>query len=287
MRRIRWELLAGLSVGLGLGLAYAWGLAPAPLAGSAPSQLRADFKDAYRGAVASAYVATGDLQRARARLDLLKEADPEQALVAQAQRALSAGLPFDHAQELARLASDLQAGISSVIPAQTASLPTARASPLPSPAATLDLTSTAAVLTASPRAPRPSPALPSADLTATKTQAPPPSPSAAFKRVGTREVCDPSLPPGLLQVIVLGRTGDPLPGIEITITWSGGEERFFTGLQPEIGMGYADFVMSLDNSYALQVARIGTPVTGIRAPSCSGTGGITYVGGLELTFQEP
>jgi hypothetical protein len=78
-----------------------------------------------------------------------------------------------------------------------------------------------------------------------------------------------------------------LPGIEITITWSGGEERFFTGLQPEIGMGYADFVMSLDNSYALQVARIGTPVTGIRAPSCSGTGGITYVGGLELTFQEP
>jgi hypothetical protein len=114
-----------------------------------------------------------------------------------------------------------------------------------------------------------------------------PSPSAAFKRVGTQDVCDPSLPAGLLQIIVLDRTGDPFPGIEITITWHGGEERFFTGLQPELGHGYADFVMSLDTSYSLQVARIGAPVTGIRAPSCPGTGGNTYIGGLELTFQEP
>jgi len=78
-----------------------------------------------------------------------------------------------------------------------------------------------------------------------------------------------------------------LPGIELTITWSGGEERFFTGLQPEFGLGYADFEMSLDASYALQVARIGAPVMGIRAPSCPGTGGTSYLGGLELTFQEP
>jgi hypothetical protein len=105
--------------------------------------------------------------------------------------------------------------------------------------------------------------------------------------VGTRDVCDPSLPVGLLQVNVLDPTGDPLPGIEITITWNGGEERFFTGLQPEVGIGYADFVMSLDTSYALQVARLGAPVTGIRAPSCPGPGGSTFFGGLELTFQEP
>jgi hypothetical protein len=124
-------------------------------------------------------------------------------------------------------------------------------------------------------------------VTAIPTQLPPPSPSAPFKRLGTRDVCDPSLPPGLLQVIVLDRTGDPLPGVEITITWSGGEERFFTGLQLEFGMGYADFQMSLDTSYAVQVARMGTPVTGVTAPSCPGTGGNTYVGGLELTFQAP
>jgi hypothetical protein len=88
-------------------------------------------------------------------------------------------------------------------------------------------------------------------------------------------------------VIVLDRTGTPFPGIEITITWSGGEERFFTGLKPELSLGYADYVMSLDTSYALQVARIGAPVTGIRAPSCPSTGGSAYIGGLELTFQEP
>ena len=95
------------------------------------------------------------------------------------------------------------------------------------------------------------------------------------------------MPASLLQIIVLDRTGKPFPGVEITITWNGGAERFFTGLQPELGMGYADFVMSLDTSYALQVARMGAPITGIRAPSCPGTGGTSYVGGLELTFQEP
>ena len=95
------------------------------------------------------------------------------------------------------------------------------------------------------------------------------------------------MPAGLLQVIVLDRTAAPFPGIEITITWNGGEERFFTGLQPEISIGYADFLMSLNTSYAVQVARIGAPVTGIGAPSCPGSGGSTFIGGLELTFQEP
>lgn len=288
MKGFRWERLVGLLVGLGVGLAYAWVFAPPQLTGSAPSQLRADFKDTYRGAIASAYSATGDLQRAKARLNLLREADPEQALVAQAQRALSAGLPFDHAQDLARLASDLQAGKSSIVPPQSTSLPSVVPSPLPGPAATLDLTSTAAILTGSPQASQSSTAPPSPDMTLSPTRTPPPSPSAPFKRVSTRAVCDPSLPAGLLQVIVLDRTGDPLPGIEVTVTWSGGEERFFTGLQPEVGLGYADFLMSLETSYALQVARLGAPVTGIRAPSCTGTQqGNSFIGGLELTFQVP
>jgi hypothetical protein len=51
-------------------------------------------------------------------LALLRDADPVQALTAQAQRALSAGLPFEQAQELALLASDLQAGVSS-LPSRT------------------------------------------------------------------------------------------------------------------------------------------------------------------------
>jgi hypothetical protein len=217
----------------------------------------------------------------------LQEPDPQQALVAQAQRALSAGLPFDHAQDLARLASDLQAGNSSITPAQSALLPPVSPTPFPSPAATLDLTSTAAILTASPQAPQTSPALPSPGVTPSPTRTAMPSPSAPFRRISTRVVCETSMPAGLLQVIVLDRTGAPLPGIEITITWNGGEERFFTGLQPEISIGYADFLMSLNTSYAVQVARIGAPVTGIGAPSCPGSGGSTFIGGLELTFREP
>lgn len=287
MKRLHWEWPVCLTVGIALGLGYAWALAPAPLIGSAPGQLRADFKDAYRDAVASAYAVTGDLARARARLGLLNDPDAQEALVAQAQRALSSGQPFEHAQDLARLASDLQAGRSSVSAVQPSAPPAAEASATPRPTATLDQTSTAAVMTASPQALEPLPALTEVGTTPSPTRTPPPSPAAPFKQVGSKVVCDAALPTGLLQIIVLDRSGNPYPGIEITITWNGGEERFFTGLQPELGMGYADFVMAPDTLYAIQLARIGAPVTGIQSPACSGPGDTSYVGGLELTFQEP
>jgi len=287
VKTLRWEWLPCLAIGIGLGLAYAWIVAPAPLAGSSPNQLRPDFKDAYRGAVASAYAATGDLQRAKARLELLKEPQPEQGLVAQAQRALSAGLPFDHAQDLARLASDLQSGTSSITPAQAELPPAAEPSPIPRPSATGILASSTPALVASASAPAPSPALTSSGTVSPPTRTPLPSPSAPFTRVSTRDICDPALPAGTLQIQVLDRSGDPFPGIEITITWSGGEERFFTGLQPELGAGYADYEMVSGTTYALQIARMGAPVTGVRAPSCPGPAGSSFVGSLEITFQAP
>jgi hypothetical protein len=286
VKRLHAELLVSLIFGLAAGLTYSWVVAPASNASTNPSSLRPDIKDQFRSSIASAYSATGDLGRARARLELLGDTDTVQALTAQAQRTLAAGQSFEHAQELARLASDLQAGVSSipsVIPARSVEA----ASNTPALSATPDLTSTTTPLVASPRAELASPTLVSNIPSPPPSQTAIPSPSAPFQLASRNDTCDPALPEGLLQVTVLDGRGVPLPGIEIGIAWDQGQERFFTGLQPEVSNGYADYSMQAETSYSVQVARLGLPVSGLVAPVCSGTGGRSYIGGLQLTFKAP
>jgi hypothetical protein len=119
------------------------------------------------------------------------------------------------------------------------------------------------------------------------SQTPIPSPSAPFRLLSKDQVCNPSLTAGLLQIVVLDQGRQPMPGVEISITWTSGEEHFFTGFKPEISAGYADYVMQADTTYSLLVARSGSPVSGLSAPSCLQSGGQTYLGGLKLTFQQP
>ena len=68
MRRIPFDIIFTLLLGLGLGLAYSWLISPLRIVDADPIALRADFKDNYRSAVASSYTATGNLPRAQARL---------------------------------------------------------------------------------------------------------------------------------------------------------------------------------------------------------------------------
>ncbi len=78
-----------------------------------------------------------------------------------------------------------------------------------------------------------------------------------------------------------------MPGVEIDISWSGGEEAFFTGLKPEIADGYADYVMQAGIVYSVRIEHVGSPVSGRSAPSCPDSNGQTYLGGLKLVFQQP
>jgi len=75
--------------------------------------------------------------------------------------------------------------------------------------------------------------------------------------------------------------------MEIDITWDGGENQFFTGLKPEIGNGYADFVMTPDISYTVQLAAGSDIATGLIAPTCQTPNGENFHGGMKLTFQQP
>ncbi len=281
-KRLFWLSLLALALGFALGLTYAWLISPLRIADASPRALRADFKDRFRSAIAAAYASTGDLERARARLALLGDPDPAQALTAQAQRMLAAGEALDSVRQVALLASILQGQQPTVsLPAS----PTVAVT-LPSPlAVAATLTPTPALLSAETQPTED--ALPAATSTPRPTRTPTATLGAPYQLVGKDTLCDPDLAEGLLQVIVINAVRRPVPGAEIIVAWNAGEEHFFTGLKPELGNGYADFVMTPETIYSVRMADGGTPASDLSAPVCMATDGSSYYGGLRITFQQP
>jgi hypothetical protein len=287
MSRFPWRWLLALLAGFGIGLGYAWVIAPVDYVDAEPRVLRDDFKDDFRSAIAAAYFSNADLERARARLALLGDPDPYQALTAQAQRMLAAGEPSKTVQQVALLASALQ-GMQPVItePSDTETsiapenavqtgLPinTETLAPVPSePTLETEPTSTPVPLqTPTPRS----------------TRTPTPTLGAPYQLVGQDTVCDQELEEGLLQVVVMDLSRRQIPGAEIIITWNSGEEHIFTGLKPELGHGYADFLMANGLVYSARMADGGTPASELSPPECTSSDGEIYNGGIRLTFQQP
>jgi len=274
-RRGSWYLLTGLLIGLALGLLVAWVLAPVEYVDTAPASLRPDFKDQYRSMIASAYLVTGDLGRAQSRLSLLGDVDPLQALTLQAQNALTVGDPDGSAYALARLADALK---NSPNEASLSPIPELIASITQSPPGSATLTPTrrsvAALTPIYSPTPRP-------------TRTPTPTVGAAFVLVSQENVCDVNLSEGLVQVEIQDAAGQPIPGVEIIISWEDGEEHIFTGLKPELGNGYADFVMKPNVGYSVQLASGSQLVTNLSAPSCQTDDGESYHGSIRLLFQQP
>jgi hypothetical protein len=119
------------------------------------------------------------------------------------------------------------------------------------------------------------------------TQTTVPTLGAPFTLTGEETVCDANLPDGLLQVMVLNSNRRQLAGVKIIITWDGGEEQFFTGLKPELGNGYADYIMAPNVVYSVQLG-VGSDIAAELTPStCQAPNGQTFPGGIKLTFQQP
>ena len=286
MRRIPWWRLGAmfaLLAGLGLGLGYSWVVSPARVTDAEPLSLRADFKDHYRSAIAAAYAATGNLPRAQARLSLLADANPVEALNAQAQRMLGSGQSLELADQVAALASALEQGIaleftSTPMTQIVNTIVITTTPPLDPSAVPSEITETPQPIetqaTINAATPRP-------------TRTPIPTVGAPFTLTGQESVCDPNLPDGLLQVIVFDSRRRQLAGAKIMITWDGGEEEFFTGLKPELGNGYADFIMDPDLSYTVQLGAGSDIASGLTTSTCQTSDGETFPGGTKLTFQQP
>lgn len=238
-------------LGLAGGLYYAWLINPVEYVETAPDSLRADFRDDYLALIGAAYSGTGDLIRARARLALFPNLDPESDLPAIAQQRFAAGLP--DANGLALLAGELAGSEQST--------------PVPSPSG--------APPTVSPTQ-RP----------ATATPRPSPTAGAPFTLAEQQLVCDPQLLETLIQVEIFDAAGDPVPGLEILIVWDSGQDHFFTGLKPELGLGYGDFGMSPGITYTLRLQDSGPPVTDLSAQDCQSDDGPDYPGSWYLRFEQ-
>lgn len=291
MNRIPWTVLLALLIGVGLGLVYSWVISPLQVVDAAPIALRADFKDQYRSAIAAAYAANSDLTRAQARLSLLNDSDPVEALNAQAQRMLATGQSFEEADQVAALASALdQNGSSLPAATQTPMAETAEGTANPStatipPASEIPLLFTETPLIETSQAIETQATSVSSTPRPTRTAIP--TLGSPFALTGQESICDSNLPDGLLQVLVLSSNRRQMPGMEILITWEGGAENFFTGFKPELGNGYADYVMTPDVTYTVQL-RLGSDIaSGLTTPTCQTPDGATYFGGIKLTFQQP
>ncbi len=242
--------MLGLALGLAAGLVLAWGVWPVQYTETDPSDLMAERKALWAELAADGYALTGDLDAARARLNLLGVGDPGAFVAQVAEARLDQGASLQHVRAMARLAEQL-GGITARLlvyiatPAPTPT-PTPYPTPTPLPSPTPTLT------------PSPSP---------TPTATPTEMPSAqVFRLVGKDYVCAQGAGPDILAVFLLDDEERGVPGIRIEVTWAGGADAFYTGLKPEVDPGYADFVMEPGVEYAVTVGTEGSDIArGIRA----------------------
>jgi len=314
-RRFPWYILTGLILGLSFGLIYAWLIAPTQYLDTDPSSLREEFQEQYRALIASAYAANGDLARAQARLALLHDPAIGDTLAAQAQRSLAAGASSEEVRALAQLAAVAEAPPASVptaapltqFPTSTDSptntlvpvatdVPGVTSTPTPtvqlddteiSPSATpsLEQTVTGTPPTSTPSIPT---RTPTPTITPIPSNTPTPVPTALSPFIlDQRELlCDPNILGPLLIIETLD--GDQgIPGVEIILNWPNGEEHFYTGLKPELGLGYADFFMTPDVTYTLRLADGSQLITDLTASQCDAENGETIWGSWELIFLQP
>jgi hypothetical protein len=256
----------GLIVGLGLGLLYAYVIDPVDVADTTLASLRVEYKAEMTQLVADAYAVDRDLERARARLTSLGESDPAQAVTALAQRAAVSGADKFRVQALANLALALGAPPALVpSPGGPTALPRFTPTPTLEPAPTVIPTAT----------PIPLP-----------TRPPSPTPPGRFQLATTETFCL-SNPQPLLQIIAQDAVGNGLPGVEVIVEWAGGQDRFFTGLKPELGLGYGDFVLEPNLDYTVRLTSDPAAEYPVRSEPCADPNGRQTATTVQLIFRQP
>lgn len=255
-------LTIGLVTGLALGLVYTWVIAPVELVNTYPALLRTDYRWDWVRLVALSYVADGDRERARARLDGLKQEDMAGAMQALIEEYAATGRPADTLRRLTALAEVLDVHTPAMLiylhtptqpppPPSSLHIPTSTPSPLPSPTPTPFLT------------PSPSP-IPTLSPMPTPTPPPPPP----FQLAEEEQMCEPGQTVHI-EVVVRDEHGAGIPGVVVWLMWPGGADRAVTGLKPRHGAGYADFNAEPGVSYALGSGELGMPlVTDLRIEPC-------------------
>jgi hypothetical protein len=283
-KRGPWYLLTGLLIGAVIGIIYSSFIAPVRYTNTLPSTLSDTDKKSYRLMVALAYMADLNLTRATARLAVLHDDVPYTTLLTNQANDLQNSQSKD-AQALLALASALARNPTQTpqpVPTKQSSVDETpnEAALLPSPTETADLGSAVQTATTGPTTPPTSVAsfTPRPTITVLAALTKP------FDYKDKQELCDASLPQGLLQVQVEDENGEPIPGAKITVVWNEGESTFYSGLYPNINPGYADFFMDYGKSYHIRVGDEGGKTSNLVLPECTKDDGSVYAGGIWVLF---
>lgn len=224
-------LLLAAVAGAAGGLYYSWVVDPVEYVDARPDTLRVADRQVYLALVGDLYAYDGNLDLARERLAQLGLPADGTALAAEIEAYLDTGGRPEDVRSLAHLAETL--GASGGVLLVFAS------GPVGGPAATLQ-------------------AAPPGGVTATPVLLPTPRPS--FLLVEQTALCAEPRLPGQIGVWVQDSAGQPIPGVEVVVNWSGGQDRFFTGLHPDQGPGYGDFRMAPRIEYEVSLAGLRSDV---------------------------
>jgi hypothetical protein len=140
--------------------------------------------------------------------------------------------------------------------------------------------------TGTPEAGRPA-ASPTPTITLLPTRTFTPTPGSLFALKSEELNCDSILKTPLIVVQAYDAAGQGVPGLQVVVSWEGGESRFFTGLKPELGLGYADFSMDPGVVYTLRLEEGGQIVPNLTGTECESEGGERYWGSWVLIFEQP
>ena len=244
-----------MSAGLTAGLVYTWGLAPVSYYDAAPDSLEPQHKLVYLALVGDLYATEGNLERAKVRLSELG-VNPDGSTLAQSiEQYLDDGGRTEEVGNLARLAYDLGAtgGVLSVF----------RVTPKAGTPAASDTTSLPATPSVTPL-------------------------GLTFRLIKQTSTCASADQTGKIVVRVRDVEGNGMPGVKVAVSWATGQDRFYTGLRPELGPGYADLQMTQGVEYELSVADAKSDVA--RGLSTELTAGVCPTSSLsvdwEVVFQQ-
>jgi hypothetical protein len=214
------------AAGLAGGLYYTWMLDPLAPHDVPPDSLFIEDKFTYLTLIGDVYGCEGDLARATDRLAELDVAADGMVLADLVEQYLDRGGRPEDVRNLAQLAKDLGASGGVLLVFGSA--------PSPSPVS--------------------SPSPPVARPASSATPSPTVTPAPTFRLVEQTALCAGAGQPGQIAVRVQDAEGKDLPGIEIVVSWATGQDRFFTGLRPDQGLGYADFDMRPEIEYDVALA---------------------------------
>ena len=257
----RLPLLVGLVLGLLGGLIYTWAIAPIELVDVDPKRMRADYRQEWVRLAALSYIADGNLERARWRLDGLPPEDIAAAMEALISEYAAAGRSAGTMRSLTVLAQAMGVQTSAMLVyLDTPIAPVSSTNtPVPTPMPTLVDATPTVVPTAVPT------------VKPTRTPYPPtstPEPRAPFQLAVREQVCDPEQAPHI-EVVVQDENGTGLPGVEVWLMWADGSDRAVTGLKPSRGLGYVDFDVEEEIEYSLGTSELGAPLaSGLQLELC-------------------